>query len=164
MLFNVEKVLPLFSVADICVVVLVNIGNIVMDNPFKDHGLVSWSELMTTDFDRSFSFYKELFGWKLKEVPGREGSRYALVINENASEPFAGILSMPKAQDRGIPSHWKTYVTVDNVEETITKAKKLGAEIVLHPMKIERVGLVATIRDPQGAVISIVKYDLLCQP
>jgi predicted enzyme related to lactoylglutathione lyase len=40
---------------------------------------------------------------------------------------------MPKAQeDRGIPSHWKTYVTVDNVEETITKAKKLGAEIVLH--------------------------------
>ena len=131
-----------------------------MNNPFEDHGLFSWSELMTTDFDSSFSFYKELFGWKLKEVPGRGDSRYALILNENASEPFAGILSMPKAQaDRGMPSHWQTYVTVDNVEETITKAQSLGAEILLPPMQIERVGLVAAIRDPQGAAISIVKYD-----
>ena len=58
-----------------------------------------------------------------------------------------------------MPSHWQTYVTVDSVEETITKAKNLGTEIVLPPMQIERVGLVAAIRDPQGAVISIVKYD-----
>jgi len=131
-----------------------------MNNPFKDHGLFSWSELMTTDFDSSFSFYKELFNWKLKEVPGRGDSRYALIINENSSEPFAGILSMPKAQEeRGIPSHWQTYVTVDNVEQTIAKAKSLGAQIILSPMQIERVGTVAAIRDPQGAVVSIVKYS-----
>ena len=131
-----------------------------MNNPFEDNGLFSWSELMTTDLDSSFSFYKELFGWKLKEVPGRGDSRYALIINENASEPFAGILSMPKAQaDRGVPSHWQTYVTVDSVEETIIKAQSLGAEILLPPMQIERVGLIAAIRDPQGAVLSIVKYD-----
>ncbi len=131
-----------------------------MNNPFEDHGLFSWSELMTTDFDGSFAFYKELFDWKLKEVPGRGDARYALIINENSSEPFAGILSMPKAQEeRGIPSHWQTYVTVDNVETTIAKAKKLGGQIVLAPMQIERVGTVAAIRDPQGAVVSIVKYS-----
>ena len=131
-----------------------------MNNPCKDHGLFSWSELMTTDFDSSFSFYKALFNWKLKEVPGRGDSRYALIINENSSEPFAGILSMPKAQEeRGIPSHWQTYVTVDNVEETIVKAQKLGAQIILPAMKIARVGMVAAIKDPQGAVVSIVKYS-----
>ena len=130
-----------------------------MNSPFEDHGLFSWSELMTTDFDSSFSFYKELFNWRVKEVPGRGDSRYALIINENSSEPFAGILSMPKAQEeRGVPSHWQTYVTVNSVEETISKAQELGAQIVLQPMEIERVGTVAAIRDPLGAVVSIVKY------
>lgn len=131
-----------------------------MNNPFEDHGLFSWSELMTTDFDSSFSFYEKLFGWKLREVPGRGNSRYALVINENSSEPFAGILSMPKAlEGSGIPSYWQTYVTVDSVEKTIAKAKVLGAKIILEPMQIERVGTVATIKDPQDAVVSIIKYN-----
>ena len=67
---------------------------------------------------------------------------------------------MPKVQEgRGIPSHWQTYVTVDNVEEIIDKAKSLGAQIILSPMQIERVGTVAAIKDPQGAVVSIVKYS-----
>ena len=131
-----------------------------MNNPFVDHGLFSWSELMTTDFDSSFSFYEKLFGWKLREVPGRGDSRYALIINESSSEPFAGILSMPKASEgHGIPSHWQTYVTVDSVEKTLVKAQNLGAQIILEPMKIERVGTVAAIKDPQGAVVSLVNYS-----
>ena len=131
-----------------------------MNNPFEDHGLFSWSELMTTDFDSSFSFYKNLFDWKLTEVPGRGDSRYALITSENSSKPFAGILSMPKSQEeRGVPTHWQSYVTVDSVEETITKAESLGAQIVVPPMVIERIGTVAVIKDPQGAVISIIKYS-----
>ena len=136
-----------------------------MDKPFEDHGLFSWSELMTADFDGSNAFYSELFGWSLREVPGRGESRYALVLNENASEPFAGIMLMPKGHaEHGVPTHWQTYVTVESVEATVEKAQTLGAEIVFPPTEIERVGIVAAIRDPQGAVLSIVKYLRTSRP
>ena len=131
-----------------------------MDKRFEDHGLLSWAELLTSDFEGSFAFYSELFGWSLQEVPGRGESRYALILNENSSEPFAGILAMPKPlSDRSVPCHWQTYITVENVETTVEKAQALGAVVVLGPMEIERVGTIAAIRDPQGAVISVIKYS-----
>ncbi|WP_258182450.1 VOC family protein [Vibrio mediterranei] len=65
-----------------------------MDKPFEDHGLFSWSELITPDFEQACRFYESMLGWKLKEVSGRNGSRYALVTSDNATEPFAGILTV----------------------------------------------------------------------
>lgn len=130
-----------------------------MDKPFEDHGLFSWCELMTTDFDQSFEFYSKVLGWTLREVPGRNGSRYALVMNENSSEPFAGILTMPEPlKQRGAPSFWQAYVTVDDVDTTLEKAQQNGAQVVLEPMDIERIGRIASFRDPQGGVMSVIKY------
>ncbi len=130
-----------------------------MDKPFEDHGLFSWCELMTTDFDNSMNFYTKVLGWTLREVPGRNNSRYALAMNENSSQPFAGLLTMPKQlEQRGVPSFWQAYVTVDNVEDTLAKATDNGAEILLPPMDIERIGRIASFRDPQGGVMSIIRY------
>ncbi|SON48809.1 VOC family protein [Vibrio tapetis] len=130
-----------------------------MDKPFEDHGLFSWSELMTTDFDQSLEFYTKVMGWSVREVPGRNNSRYGLITNENSTEPFAGMLSMPEPlKARGIPSFWQAYVTVDDVEATLGSAVENGAEVVMPAMDIERIGRVASFRDAQGGVISIIKY------
>ncbi|MCY9874117.1 VOC family protein [Vibrio barjaei] len=126
-----------------------------MDKPFEDHGLFSWSELMTPDFDQSCRFYESMFGWKLKEVPGRNGSRYALATSNNASEPFAGILTL---DDNDIRAHWRTYVTVDCVEETLRKAELVGGSVLVPVTIIERVGKIAVIEDPCGAIISVIEY------
>jgi len=131
-----------------------------MDKPFEDHGLFSWCELMTTDFDKSLAYYTKVLGWEVREVPGRNNSRYALVTNDNSSEPFAGILTMPESlKARGVPSFWQSYVTVDNVEHTLELALANGGEVVLPAMDIERIGRIASFRDPQGGVISVIKYD-----
>ncbi|MDC5851870.1 VOC family protein [Vibrio europaeus] len=130
-----------------------------MDKPFEDHGLFSWCELMTTDFEKSLEFYSNVLGWTLREVPGRNQSRYALVMNENSSEPFAGILTMPEPlKERGVPSFWQAYVTVEDVDETLEKALENGAQVVVEPMDIERIGRIASFRDPLGSVLSVIKY------
>jgi predicted enzyme related to lactoylglutathione lyase len=42
-----------------------------------------------------------------------------------------------------------------NCDETAAKAKELGAKTLLAPMTIEKVGRMAIVADPQGAVFSI---------
>ena len=96
-----------------------------MDKPFEDHGLFSWCELMTKDFDSSMAFYNKVLGWTLREA--RNNSRYALVMNENSSEPFAGLLTMPEQLEKsGAPSFWQAYVTVENVDQTLATALNMA--------------------------------------
>ncbi|MCG9661538.1 VOC family protein [Vibrio mediterranei] len=127
-----------------------------MDKPFEDHGLFSWSELITPDFKQACRFYESMLGWKLKEVLGRNGSRYALVTSDNATEPFAGILTV---NDKDIRAHWRTYVTVDEVEAIVNKTELVGGLVLVPVTTIERVGKIAVIEDPCGAVISVIEYD-----
>lgn len=39
------------------------------------------------------------------------------------------------------------------------KAQDLGAAVIVEPMDIPGTGRFATIQDPQGAIISFIKYE-----
>ena len=66
-------------------------------------------------------------------------------------------MPIPKEAE-GVPPHWGTYVTVEDVDATVKKAEELGAQVLMGPQDIE-VGRIATIRDPQGAAINVIKYS-----
>jgi predicted enzyme related to lactoylglutathione lyase len=53
---------------------------------------------------------------------------------------------------------WKSYVTVDNIDETAKMAESLGGKICLPPTDIPEVGRFAIIVDPQGGVIAAISY------
>jgi predicted enzyme related to lactoylglutathione lyase len=65
-----------------------------------------------------------------------------------------GMMKCPKP---GAPSHWLAYVTVENVDATAEKARKLGAQIVIPPFDVPTVGRIAVLVDPQGASIGLFK-------
>lgn len=126
-----------------------------MNQVFKTHGAVSWTELMTIDPAAAESFYGELFGWSFEEMPMETGGVYR--VFSAAGNQIGGIMDMPP--DAGqMPPNWGSYVTVDDVDATAEKAKTLGGEILFGPRDIPKVGRFAVIRDPQGAVISAITY------
>jgi predicted enzyme related to lactoylglutathione lyase len=54
---------------------------------------------------------------------------------------------------------WTPYVGVDDTDATCAKAKKLGAEVIVEPMDVPNVGRFAILKDPQGAVLGVIKGE-----
>ena len=118
------------------------------------HGVISWSELMTSDLEGAKKFYTKLFGWELERAPV-EGMEYMII--KAAGREIAGMMTTPP-EAQGAPPNWGIYVTVDKVDETAKKAEGLGAKIHVPPMDIPEVGRFCVIQDPQGAYISVITY------
>jgi len=125
-----------------------------MEEELLQHGMFSWSELMTKDAEAAKQFYAQVFGWEYTEFP-MEGMSYS-VIKANGQE-IGGIMPVPP-QAAGTPPHWGVYVTVDDVDASAKKAEKLGAAVIVPPTDIPDVGRFCVFRDPQGAVLSMITY------
>ena len=120
----------------------------------KQHGAFSWNELMTTDWKASKTFYAELFGWALDDldIPGMP-----YTIAKVGNKEVAGIMPKPAEAD-SLPATWGSFVTVDNVDNSVKKAATLGAKVAVEPRDIPNVGRFAVIIDPQGAMLSMISY------
>lgn len=125
-----------------------------MDERFKQHGAFSRCELMTADVDAAKAFYTKLFGWDA-EAMAMPGMTYTVI--KAAGEGIGGIMPIPQ-DAQGMPPHWGTYVTVDDVDATARTAEELGARLLVAPQNIPNVGRFCVIQDPQGAVISAITY------
>lgn len=122
---------------------------------YKTPGAFSWSELMTTDPAAAKAFYTNLFGWGTREMQTQSGTYTTCQVGEDS---VGGIMKVP-AEATGMPPNWGVYVTVDDVDQTIRQAEKLGGTVVMPPMEIEGVGRMAVLKDPQGASFSVIKYS-----
>ncbi len=120
-------------------------------------GAFSWCELLTTDVEAAKKFYSELFGWNIEPVAGalHQDMQYNLVKVDGTE--IGGIMAVPP-QAQGMPPSWGTYVTVDDVDAAAAKVRELGGDIVVPLTDIPEVGRFCVIKDPQGAVISMITY------
>ena len=68
----------------------------------------------------------------------------------------AGMGAMqPDLQEQGVPSHWMSYITVDDVDAMAQKVEELGGEIVLPPMDVMDSGRMLILKDPAGAQVAL---------
>ena len=138
------------------------------ENSMPVNGAFCWNELATTDLEVAQNFYKTLLGWEIKESKATgtcegapEGA--SMVYNEIvvAGKHIGGIYKMG-AESGGsegaaaLPSHWMSYVAVDDVDAKAQKVSELGGKICVPPMDIPNVGRFCVINDPTGASISLI--------
>ena len=123
---------------------------------YKTHGAFSWSELMTNDPQAAANFYSQLFGWKVDTMPMGEGQYRVLKVGETS---VGGVMGMPPGAPP-MPPVWGCYVTVDNVDETVALAVKLGGKVCVPVMEVPGVGRMAVIADAQGAMLSVMTYNM----
>lgn len=119
-----------------------------------ENGMFCWNELMTRDIEKAIKFYTELIGWKAVDS-GMEGMEYTLLKAND--KDAGGMMAMPADVPKEVPSHWMSYITVDDVDALAKKAVELGGQVCHGPMDIPNVGRFAVIIDPTGAAVSLIK-------
>jgi len=115
-------------------------------------GTPCWVELSgTPDIEASASFYGELFGWEVPELPNSAelgGYRRA----KKGGKDVAGV--SPRMED-GQPTVWATYVSVTDAAGTVAKVGEAGGQVIAEPMDVMGLGTMAVFTDPTGAVCGI---------
>ncbi|MHC5009820.1 MAG: VOC family protein [Planctomycetota bacterium] len=113
-------------------------------------GRFVWRDLMTTDVEAATAFYGALFGWRVVPVDmGPMGTYRMLHLGEVG---IGGIVPLENAP--GIPSHWISYITVDDVDASCEEIQRLGGAVCVPPTDIPDVGRFAVTNDPQGGFFS----------
>jgi predicted enzyme related to lactoylglutathione lyase len=115
-------------------------------------GRFAWHELMTSDTKAATRFYSELLSWKVNEMPMGPGGTYTLF--KQGDKEVAGMMASPQA---GIPSHWLTYIGVEDVDASVKKITELGGKMLVPPTDVPGMLRFAVAQDPQGAAFGILR-------
>lgn len=115
------------------------------------HGLFYWNELMTHDGDRARKFYTDTLGWTFDPFPMEGGGTYW--VAKSGPETVGGIFVMGGPEMADVPECWMSYIAVDDADARVEKAIASGATLIRPVFDMPKVGRIALLREPGGAVI-----------
>lgn len=114
------------------------------------HGSFVWNELNSWDPEAAKRFYSAALGWSFDPMPMPTGTYW---IAKMDGERVGGIFPLRSPEFDGIPSHWFTYVEVDDVDARIKDVEAAGGRIIRPPFDVPGVGRIAIVMDAEGAGI-----------
>ncbi|TDB95439.1 VOC family protein [Micromonospora fluostatini] len=120
---------------------------------FNVPGALSWTELVTPDPEGAKTFYELVFGWQPEEHPTDPTNYTGWRLGDRV---VAGM--MPPLGDgfpADLPAYWAVYFAVADADDAARRATELGGD-VLVPARDIQTGRIAALRDPQGALFSVV--------
>lgn len=121
---------------------------------------IIWSELMSRDPDTSEHFYRQVVGLSVESV-GEGENVYRTLLSDG--KPIGG-LTGPRPDSNVWPSggpegHWVSYFASDDVEAASRRAEQMDGRVLLGPLALPGVGVVAVLRDPDGATFGLFKPE-----
>ena len=114
----------------------------------NEPGALIWNELLTDDAEAAYPFYDAVLGLKT-ETSDMGGMPYT--VFKVGDDMVGGSMAPPM---EGVPNHWHVYFAVAEMGAALDKARQLGATVINGPMPTP-IGPMATIKDPQGAIVSL---------
>src|SRR5262249_15215134 len=88
------------------------------------HGQFVWYELVTTDLETAKSFYENVVGWDVRDVPELDAPYSLMTVGDT---PIAGATQLPDdARKAHVMPHWIGYVAVDDVDGSAGRVQQLG--------------------------------------
>jgi predicted enzyme related to lactoylglutathione lyase len=120
-------------------------------------GAWTWNNLMTRDVEGAKDFYGKVFDWTAvhnEEAP--PNIEMWQVAGQRWPEGMGGLMGITDDLPAEMPSHWQVYFVVENADAAIEKAESMGAKLGFGPIDVP-VARMATLVDPQGAVVSILE-------
>ncbi len=124
----------------------------------SSRGGVAWHELHTTDHEKAWSTYSEIFGWRATEAldlgPGI--GQYQMFSWAEADRSVGAMASTASAPH--IHTHWLFYLTVVDLDVSIAKVRSLGGTVVNGPVRFRGGDRAAGCEDGQGAAFALYQY------
>lgn len=122
-------------------------------------GEFSWHELYTTDHEAAFAFYQQIAGWeRLGEFDMGKMGKYLLW--GRGGKQLGGMMTKPKdmktPDGREVPPSWMFYVTTNELDAALARAKAKGARVLNGPMEVPGGQRIVQLMDPQGAAFALV--------
>jgi hypothetical protein len=120
--------------------------------------VIVWHELYTTDRERAWPGYSELFGWTETSTlqMGPPIGPYQLFTWAGAGRDMGAMANMARLP--GVHTHWLFYVSVADLDAALEKTRALGGVVANGPMEVPGGGRVAQCEDPQGAAFALHHY------
>jgi uncharacterized protein len=116
------------------------------------HGTFCAADLSTSDQEEASRFYERLFGWRIGKEDENPAHNYYHLFNH---DEFIGGILPPAFRNPETPSYWQIYLQVADCDAVCAKAKNLGVNLYMPPMKVEDIGRMAVMADPHGAVFAV---------
>jgi predicted enzyme related to lactoylglutathione lyase len=113
-------------------------------------GAFCWEELATTDPEAAAKFYTGLFGYTVEAQDMGPMGTYRIL--KRGDRMTAGIMQKPPQVPQ---SYWLEYIAVKDVDASARSAKELGANVLVVPTDIPKIGRFSVIADPTGGVVAL---------
>jgi uncharacterized protein len=125
----------------------------------NEPGSFCWNELTTRDVEGSKAFYRDVFGWEMKEISRGDDGRYFTLHRAGQTEEGSELGGlMPMEGDMwpdDLPNHWMVYFAVEDTDAAIARCEELGGKVAVPPFDVP-VGRMAVLNDPLGSVFSVI--------
>jgi predicted enzyme related to lactoylglutathione lyase len=115
-------------------------------------GVPCWVDTSQPDPEAAVDFYSGLFDWEFEDVmpPGSEAKYF---IARLRGRDVGAVGSIPEAAPQ--MAMWNTYVAVESADETASKVRAAGGEVMMEPFDVMDAGRMGVFTDPEGAVLCV---------
>jgi predicted enzyme related to lactoylglutathione lyase len=118
-------------------------------------GRVVHFEIPFDDGARARTFYGELFGWQLDDVPGMDYTLLSTGPSGERGPTEPGYINGGLGQRGGALGHPLVVIDVDDIDKTLGEVAERGGSVVQGRMRVGEMGFAAYFSDPEGNVIGL---------
>jgi hypothetical protein len=116
-------------------------------------GRIGWTDLTVRDAETIRDFYANVVGWSPEAVDMGSYSDFNMTLPDDGS-PAAGICHA-RGTNAELPAQWLVYITVQDLDESMSSCEERGGKIVVSPKDMGTMGRYCVIQDPAGAVAAL---------
>jgi uncharacterized protein len=120
----------------------------------NEPGSFGWNELSTRDMDGAKRFYNHVFGWTAKESEVPDYGTYTEWQLDGRT--IGGGMQMGEAFPPDLPPYWLVYFVVSDTDAVVQRVQELGGSVLMPATDMSE-GRMAALRDPHGAVFSVIQ-------
>jgi predicted enzyme related to lactoylglutathione lyase len=113
-------------------------------------GHVDWRDLLSTNSEQAWPFYRELFGWQKADARKDEMGTYQMF--SAGEQVIGGMFNKPAVVP--VPL-WLFYFNIGDVDVAVRRVRAGRGEVLIGPVEVPGRRWMVQCTDPQGAIFAL---------